>query len=118
MHLQAVVLTSLSCPFPGLCFEQFKWGQENGNLVIGQVENLHSINVTRITAFLGYQPCPFPTVVTQVQFAHPAGFCFPDKSTEGLMTDQDTLVAVTLCCPLSCQLETGLLGMGLMADKS
>lgn len=118
MHLQAIVLTSLSCPFPGLRFEQFKWGQENGNLVIGQVENLHSINVTRITAFLGYQPCPFPTVVTQVQFAHPAGFCFPDKSTEGLMTDQDTLVAVTLCCPLSCQLETGLLGMGLMADKS
>lgn len=83
-----------------------------------QVGNLHSINVTRITAFLSYQPCPFPTVVTQVQFAHQAGFCFPEKSTGELMTDQDTMVVMTLSCPRSCHLETGSLGMGLMADKS
>lgn len=33
VRLHAVVLTPLPCPYPGLCFEQFKWGQEKANLV-------------------------------------------------------------------------------------
>lgn len=96
--LHAVVLTSLSCPYPGLCFDNLNGDRRMQICSLGQVGNLHSINVARITAFLSHQRCLFPTVVTQVQFAHLAGFCFPDKSTGELMTDQDTMV-VTLCCP-------------------